>query len=58
MSSNDISKKLIERFGVITIPGEIFGAKYPSLRISFGNLDENMAVKACDRLKNGLIKII
>ncbi|TLN14427.1 aminotransferase class I/II-fold pyridoxal phosphate-dependent enzyme, partial [bacterium] len=34
-----IAKRLIEEHGVITIPGEVFGTRYPSLRVAYANLD-------------------
>jgi aspartate/methionine/tyrosine aminotransferase len=57
-SSGEIAKRLIEEHGVIAIPGEAFGADYPSLRLSYGNLTENEAEKGLDRLINGLDKIL
>jgi len=58
MNSINVSKKLIEKYGIITIPGEFFGAKYPSLRISYGNLDENKTIEGCRRLTKGLGEIL
>jgi aspartate/methionine/tyrosine aminotransferase len=53
-SSIDIAKRLIEEHSVITIPGEVFGACFPSLRISYGNLTMDRAKEALDRLEAGL----
>jgi len=57
-SSWDIAKKLIEKYGVITIPGDAFGATFPSLRLSYGNLTEFFAEEGISRLINGLDEIL
>jgi aspartate/methionine/tyrosine aminotransferase len=49
-----IAKRLIEEHGVITIPGEVFGTRYPSLRVAYANVDESMAEKGISRLTKGL----
>ncbi len=54
----NIARKLIEEYGVITIPGEVFGARYPALRVAYANVDESMAVKGISRLEKGLQEIL
>jgi len=54
----EIAKVLIEKYGVITIPGNVFGSSYPSIRISYGNLDEEQAEEGVKRLAKGLKKIL
>jgi aspartate/methionine/tyrosine aminotransferase len=49
-----IAKRLIEKHGVITIPGEVFGTRYPALRVAYANVDEGMAEKGISRLEKGL----
>jgi len=53
-----IAKKLIEEHGVITIPGEAFGARYPALRVAYANVDESMAETGISRLTKGLQEIL
>lgn len=53
-----IAKKLIEEYGIITIPGEAFGARYPALRIAYAKADERMAEKGASRLTKGLHEIL
>ena len=54
----EIAKKLISDFGVITIPGEVFGSRTPSLRISYGNLTLEQAEIGVERLISGLEKLL
>jgi aspartate/methionine/tyrosine aminotransferase len=54
----NIARKLIEEYGVITIPGEVFGTRYPALRVAYANVDESMAVKGISRLEKGLQEIL
>jgi len=49
-----IAKRLIEEYGVITIPGEVFGTRYPALRLAYGNVDERLAEEGIARLRRGL----
>lgn len=49
-----VATKLIEEYGVISIPGAPFGTRYPALRIAYGNLDEHMAEEGIARLTRGL----
>lgn len=58
LSDWDISKDLIEKYGVITLPGSIFYASYPSLRVSYGNIDIKQAEEGLDRLIEGLRDIL
>jgi len=53
-----IARKLIEEYGVITIPGEAFGTKYPALRVAYANVDEQKAEEGIARLTRGLEKIL
>ncbi len=53
-----IAKKLIEEDGVITVPGEAFGTKYPALRVAYANVDEQRAEEGIRRLKRGLEEIL
>lgn len=57
-SSWEIVKTLIEKHKIITIPGEAFGAEFPSLRISYGNLDKKRAIQGIERLRIGLEEIL
>jgi aspartate/methionine/tyrosine aminotransferase len=54
----DIAKELIEEYGVITIPGEVFGTRYPALRVAYANVDESVAEKGISRLEKGLHEIL
>jgi aspartate/methionine/tyrosine aminotransferase len=54
----DISKKLIEKYRVITIPGCVFGSIKPAIRISYGNLTSEDAKKGVERLNKGLLEIL
>jgi aspartate/methionine/tyrosine aminotransferase len=54
----NIARKLIEEYGVITIPGKVFGTRYPALRVAYANVDENGAVKGISRLERGLQEIL
>ena len=54
----DLSKKLIESYKVITIPGDVFDVPYPSLRVSFGNLNKKESSIGLDRLINGLENLL
>ena len=58
LSDWDVSKKLIEDYGVITLPGSIFSTSSPSLRVSYGNLDVETAEEGLTRLINGLRGIL
>jgi aspartate/methionine/tyrosine aminotransferase len=53
-----IAKKLVEEYGVITVPGRVFGARYPSLRVAYANVDESIAEKGISRLEKGLREIL
>lgn len=53
-----ISKRLIEKYSIITLPGSIFYASYPSLRVSYGNINIEKAEKGLDRLIKGLRDIL
>ena len=50
----DVAKRLIEEYGVITIPGQVFGTRFPALRVAYANVDESMAEKGISRLIKGL----
>jgi len=50
----DVALRLIEDYGVVTIPGEAFAARTPSLRIAYGNLAEDTAREGMRRLAEGL----
>jgi len=54
----EIAKKLIEKYRIITIPGEAFGTRYPALRVAYANADERMAEKGTSRLKKGLQEML
>jgi aspartate/methionine/tyrosine aminotransferase len=54
----NIAKRLIEEYGVITIPGGVFGARYPALRVAYANVDESMADKGISRLEKGLQEML
>lgn len=54
----EISKYLIEQYGVITIPGMVFNTSVPSLRVSYGNLDRTIAREGLQRLKEGLRQVL
>jgi aspartate/methionine/tyrosine aminotransferase len=54
----NIAKRLIEKHGVITIPGGVFGTRYPSLRVAYANVDESMAEKGISRLEKGLQEML
>jgi len=54
----NIAKKLIEEYGVITIPGRVFGTRFPALRVAYANVDESTAVKGISRLEKGLQEIL
>jgi len=57
-SSWDISKKLIEEFKVITIPGNVFGDERTSIRLAYGNIDIETAKVGLRRLKEGLASLM
>lgn len=57
-SSADIARALMEKYGVITIPGEAFGADYPALRVSYGNTTEMEAKEGLARLGKGLSELL
>ncbi len=50
----EIAKALIYQYKVAVIPGGTFGAEQPSLRLSFGALDEEMAELGITRLCAGI----
>ena len=54
----NIAKRLIEKYGVITIPGGVFGTRYPALRVAYANVDESMAEKGISRLEKGLQEML
>jgi aspartate/methionine/tyrosine aminotransferase len=54
----NIAKRLIEEYGVITIPGGVFGTRYPALRVAYVNVDESMAEKGISRLEKGLQEML
>jgi len=54
----DIAKKLIEKHGVITIPGGIFGTSQPALRVAYANVDERLAEEGISRLTRGLKEVL
>jgi len=54
----NIARRLIEEYGVITIPGRVFGTRYPALRVAYANVDESMAVKGISRLEKGFQEIL
>ena len=54
----NIAKRLIEEYGVITIPGGVFGTRYPALRVAYANVDESMAEKGVSRLEKGLQEML
>lgn len=58
MPTWDLAKRLIEEYGVITLPGEMFDAPWPCLRVSYGNIDLETAEKGIRRLKKGLEDIL
>lgn len=49
-----LTKELIYQYKVAVIPGGTFGAIRPSLRLSFGALDEEMADLGIERLLEGI----
>jgi aspartate/methionine/tyrosine aminotransferase len=54
----NIAKRLIEEYGVITIPGGVFGTRYPAIRVAYANVDESIAEKGISRLEKGLQEIL
>jgi aspartate/methionine/tyrosine aminotransferase len=54
----DIAKRLIEEYGVMTVPGAVFGARYRALRVAYANVDESLAEKGISRLTKGLQEIL
>ena len=58
INSWTLAKKLIQQHHVITIPGSVFYAPYPSLRISFGNLRWNESQIGINRLTKGLNQLL
>ena len=54
----DIAKKLIEKHGVITIPGGVFGTRQPALRVAYANVDERLAEEGISRLTRGLKEVL
>lgn len=57
-SARTICKKLIKDYGLVTLPGDIFDCKTPSLRLSYGNVSEEIAKKGMRRLQSGLDALI
>lgn len=57
ISSWSLSRKLIEEYQVIVLPGSVFGSEY-SLRVSYGNLKTDDFKKGLYRLKEGLHQIL
>lgn len=53
-SSLMIAKRLIEEYGVIVLPGEMFDVYHPSIRLSYGNLSKERLENGLDRLITGL----
>ena len=53
-----VARKLIEEYGVITIPGEAFGTTRPALRVAYANVDEQKAEEGISRLTRGLEKTL
>jgi len=52
VSSWQVARELIEKAGLVTLPGEIFGPGMSAyLRIAFGNIDLNMIPEAVARLR-------
>ncbi|MFW5804777.1 MAG: aminotransferase class I/II-fold pyridoxal phosphate-dependent enzyme, partial [bacterium] len=56
-SSWNLTKRLIEEYRVIVLPGEMFDVGHPSFRLSYGNLSENILQKGLNRLVEGLKEI-
>jgi aspartate/methionine/tyrosine aminotransferase len=54
----NIAKRLIEEHGVVTVPGTVFGTRFPALRLAYANVDERMAEKGILRLERGLREIL
>jgi len=53
-----IARKLIEEYGVITVPGEVFGMTRPALRVAYANVEEQEAEEGIARLTRGLEYIL
>ncbi|MBS3773215.1 MAG: aminotransferase class I/II-fold pyridoxal phosphate-dependent enzyme [Candidatus Thermoplasmatota archaeon] len=53
-SAWDIALRLIEEYGVVTIPGEAFAAAQPALRVAYGNITLTQAREGMRRLAAGL----
>ena len=58
LPSWDVSKRLIEEFKVITIPGSAFGDGHTTIRLSYGNIDLEKAREGLQRLKDGLASVL
>ena len=54
----NIARRLIEEYGVITIPGRVFGTRFPALRVAYANVDESTAEKGISRLEKGLREML
>ena len=54
MPSDEVCKRLIQEYGVATIPGGTFGHHVPSMRIAYGNLKQDMVAEGMERLCAGL----
>ena len=58
MTSMEVCTRLIREHGVAIIPGSAFGHKNPSLRVSYGNVQQDQAAIALDRLRTGLAALL
>ena len=58
LSDWEVSKRLIEGYRVIALPGSIFYTSYPSLRVSYGNVNIEKAEEGLTRLTKGLRDIL
>ena len=54
MTSLEVCESLIRKFRVAAIPGSTFGHATPSIRIAYGNLQEDAIAEGMDRLCAGL----
>jgi aspartate/methionine/tyrosine aminotransferase len=58
----EIAKKLIEEYGIITIPGEAFGTRYPALRVAYAKLAKTrttnpLVYKVSDDIMGGGVSV-
>lgn len=52
-SAWDVSRRLVEECGLVTLPGEIFGPGLSGyLRLAFGNIEQDDLVEAVDRFEH------